>query len=175
MQIENEIKILRIDVAELTKRLENSDLISKGLIYFKRYVYELPENKDAWIRLRTDGTKTTLTYKKYVKDSIDGVKELEIEVSSFEDTNTMLNLMGYNAKNYQENKRTLYSNDEVEISIDEWPQIDPYAEIEGKTSEIVSKYLKEYDLEDNETTSQPTSHVYKLAGLDIDQLTDLHF
>ena len=38
----------------------------------------MQENK--WIRLRTNGIKTTLTYKDAESNTIDGTKEVEIEV-----------------------------------------------------------------------------------------------
>lgn len=100
----------------------------------KRYVYDFnPINKNKWIRLRTDGKTSTLTIKEIVdKNEIDGTNEIEIEVSSFENANKILNELGYVARNYQENKRIKYTLDGVEIDIDFWPLIPPYVEIEGK-------------------------------------------
>ena len=56
--------------------------------------------------MRTDGKTSTLTIKEIVdKNEIDGTNEIEIEVSSFENANKILNELGYVARNYQENKR----------------------------------------------------------------------
>jgi len=49
-----------------------------------------------------------LTIKEIISDSIDGTKEIEVEVSDFEDTNLILEKMGYKFKSYQENKRTSF-------------------------------------------------------------------
>jgi hypothetical protein len=46
------------------------------------------------IRLRTDGIKTTLTVKHIINSkAIDGTKEREIIVDSFDTTNNLLNQM----------------------------------------------------------------------------------
>ena len=65
--------------------------------------------------------KTTLTIKTVEKDTIDGTKELEIEVNDFEKTNEILNQLGYMPKGYQETKRTEYVLDDVIFDIDRWP------------------------------------------------------
>ena len=173
--IENEIKVLNIDTEKLLVELEKSDLDPKGVIFFKRYIYDIPGNKDAWIRLRTDGKKSTLTYKEYLKDAIDGVKEIETAVSDFDATNRLLTELGFEPRVYQENKRTLFTNKDIEISIDEWPKINPYVEIEGKNRNIVIEYLKRFNLDTHETTSKPTSYVYEIAGLNIDDFKELKF
>jgi len=80
----------------------------------RRYIYDFnPVQKRKWIRLRTDGEKTTLTIKEIKNDGIDGTKELEIEVSDIESTNLILEELGYKARSYQENKRTRYIYNDI--------------------------------------------------------------
>ena len=87
-------------------------------------VYDIkPFKENKWIRLRTDGFKTTLTIKEYTSSKIDGVKELEIEVSDMEKTNLILEELGYKKRSVQENKRTRYILNDVEIDIDTWPYL----------------------------------------------------
>ena len=62
---------------------------------------------------------------------------LEIEVSDFEETNRILNELGYRYRNRQENLRHVFMLDNAEISIDTWPRIQPYAEIEADTKDII--------------------------------------
>ncbi len=59
-----------------------------------------------------------LTIKEIKNDKIDGTEELEIEVSDFSKTNSILNELGYTHRAYQENKRTRYIYERIEISID---------------------------------------------------------
>jgi len=171
--IEYEIKILDVNTNALHKQLVSLGFNQVPRFMFKRRVYEL--GKDTWIRLRTNGKKTTLTYKKSNADKIDGMEEIEIEVSDFEATNNILTNAGLIAKNYQENYRTEFSNNEIEVTIDEWPLIKPYVEIEGSSVEKVKQYIKSLGLDKHEMTSKPTSYVYEIAGIDLDSIDDLVF
>ena len=65
MNTEYEIRVLEIDKEKLIKKLEELGAEFKGDNEQKRYVYDFnPINENKWIRLRTNGRKTTLTYKK---------------------------------------------------------------------------------------------------------------
>jgi adenylate cyclase, class 2 len=97
----------------------------------KRCIYDFnPMRPDAWIRLRDDGQQSTLTIKERSADTVDGTKELEVVVSSFEDMNAIMERLGYTSRLYQENRRRSFVLDDVQIEIDEWPMIPPYLEIE---------------------------------------------
>lgn len=108
-------------------------------IFKKRNIYDFkPVDPNKWIRLRSNGDVVTLTLKKLEdRNSIEGTKELEIEVSSFEQTDAILNELGYHSRTYQENRRISYILDDVEIDIDTWPLIPTYAELEGKNKEDI--------------------------------------
>jgi|JI10StandDraft_1071094.scaffolds.fasta_scaffold111813_2 adenylate cyclase class 2 len=173
MQTEFETKVLEIDKNEIIKLIEANNFTQHAPQDFRRYVYEV--NAKSWIRLRTDGRITTLTYKLYEKNSIDGVQELEIVVSDFEKTHEMLLLMGLKTTSYQENRRYRFTNEEVELALDEWPLIPAYLEIEGSDVKVVNKYVELFKLTGYERTSEPTSAVYKRYGLDINDHKELSF
>ena len=64
--IEYEVRILEIDREEIIKKLEamGAKKIKEGLQ--KRYVYDFnPVEPNKWIRLRTNGSTTTLTIKNF--------------------------------------------------------------------------------------------------------------
>lgn len=174
MDTEYEIKILDINADELTKKLLELGFEQQPPQPFKRYVYNVGTEGN-WARLRTDGTKTALTYKSFTKDAIDGVKELEITVSDFEKTNQLMKLLGFTPTTYQENRRRNFIKDDTEISVDEWPHIPPYLEIEAKDQATVEDYVQKLGLVDSKKTSEPTSKVYELYGLDIDSYDRLAF
>ena len=105
-KIEYELRVLEINKKEIQRKLKelNATLIEE--VFQKRYVYDLkPAVPDKWIRLRTNGSKTTLTIKNIKASTIDGTSETEIEVSDFQTTNEILNELGYIARGKQENKR----------------------------------------------------------------------
>ena len=132
MKTEYEVRILEIEKEEIVQLLEKLGAVKQGEYNQKRYVYDLnPVQKGKWIRLRTNGNKTTLTYKDIVSNTIDGTKEVEIVVDNFEDTNEFLNRIGFMARNYQENKRIQYILDDVELDIALGSFLQPLMEMLG--------------------------------------------
>ena len=153
MEIEYEVRFLEIDKERIIERLEELGAIKKGDYNQKRYVYNLvPSQEGKWIRLRTNGSITTLTYKDIEKDTVDGTREVEVQVDDFEKTNELLERIGFKNKGYQENKRTQYILNGVEIDIDSWPMIPTYLEIEGKSEEEIIKIQKLLNMDESKKT-----------------------
>lgn len=177
MNTEYEIRVLEIDKDKLIKRLNELNAKFIGEFNQKRYVYNIiPKTDGRWLRLRTNGKKTTLTYKSVEKNSIDGTKELEIEVEDFEKTNSLLELVGVKNKGYQENNRIQYILDGVEIDIDSWPLIPTYAEIEGENEESVLNILKKIAIDDKKVTTLDVQSIYKeIYNIDITEINILKF
>ncbi len=177
MNIEYECTLLEINREELIKKLEAIGASKKGEYLQRRYTYDFqPTIKNKWLRLRTNGQKTTLTIKNITdKTLIGGTKELEIEVEDFDKTNLMLEELGYVHKNYQENKRTTYQFENIEIDIDKWPLIPLYAEIEGHSEEEVKDFIKKLDLNYKVTNLDVTSIYNEIYNIDILSIKDLKF
>ena len=177
MESEYEITVLDIDISEIEKKLESIGAIKQGEYFQKRNLYNFHEEyRGRFIRLRTSGEKTTLTIKdKSAKKEIGSVKELEIEVSSFEETNEILELLGYEHSTYQENKRIIYKLGHIEFDIDTWPMIPTYLEIEGKNKEDVEKMIKILDIDEEKLSLDKVSEIYKKYGIDIHQYKELKF
>ncbi|MGM5482076.1 MAG: class IV adenylate cyclase [Nanobdellota archaeon] len=174
MDIEYEVKILDIDIKNVFSKLDSAAAKKKGEKIQRRYVYDFsPKSENSWIRLRTDGKKTTLTIKEIHSDKIDGTQETEIIVDDFEKTNLILEKLGYKARSYQENKRISYSLEKSKIEIDFWPKIPPYLEIEGESSDDVMNALKLLGYSPSDTTCINTMEVYEKYGLDINSFKNL--
>jgi adenylate cyclase class IV len=64
---EFEIKFLEVDVPELEKKLLAIGAKKTGEYYYSTALFDYPDfrmDKDhAWLKLRTDGKETTLSYK----------------------------------------------------------------------------------------------------------------
>lgn len=85
MNTEYEVRVLEIDALKIEKQLEDLGAVLQWDHLQKRYVYDfIPKIEGKWIRLRTNGDKTTLTIKNIVSSEIDGTQELEIEGKSEE-------------------------------------------------------------------------------------------
>lgn len=96
--------------------------------------------KGRWIRVRDEGDRVTMTFKQITGTTIDNVFERETTVGSFEIASEILNQTDFKERSFQENYREIWRNSEVEIVIDTWPYLQPYIEIEAKSTEIIRKY-----------------------------------
>ena len=167
MKTEYEVRFLEIDHERMVEKLEKLGAKKVFSAMQSRKVYDFkPVDPNRWIRLRTNGLKVTLTIKDLKAKTIDGTKETEIEVSSFEDTDAILNELGYQARTFQQNYRTQYILDDVEIDLDRWPLIPEYMEIEGKSIDEVEKILDKLDISKDSITTLDVDSIYKYYGID---------
>lgn len=83
--------------------------------------------------------------------------------------------MGIKSRGYQENKRTQYILNGVEIDIDSWPMIPTYVEIEGKNEEEVMNTLEILELPKDKVTTLDVDSVYKKYGIDLKVIEVLKF
>jgi len=176
MKAEYELRILEIQQEDFINKLKELGSEYIGSWEQKRYVYDMKPKKDKkWIRLRTNGEETTLTIKDIQSQTIDGTKELEIIVSDFDQTNKILEELGYHARAVQENKRTRYMLDNVEIDIDTWPHIPTYVEIEGKDEQEILKILNKLEISIEYTTTLDVESIYQHYGFSKEKLNILKF
>lgn len=177
MKTEYEIRILEIDKEEMIKKLEGLGAIRRGKFEQKRYVYDLrPVEKSKWIRLRTNGKTTTLTYKNIESNTIDGTKEVEFEVEDFNKANEFLERIGFKNRSYQENERIQYVLNNIEIDIDTWPMIPTYMEIEGNSEMEVNNMKNLLNINENKVTTLNCDDIYKqIYGIDISKIKELKF
>lgn len=154
MDIEFEATYLDISKDEIRKTLKKSGgVLKKSEFMQRRIVFSLPsghEIKGGWLRVRDEGGKTTLTLKVVDGDNIEGQKEVLLGIDSLEKADQLLQLIGCKRNAYQESKREIWEIDGVEVTIDEWPFLEPYIEIEGKSKDEVIKISNKlgYDFKD---------------------------
>ena len=176
MNSEFEVRKLDIDKEQFIEKIKSLGATFVNDYYQKRYIYDFnPKIDNKWIRLRTDGFKTTLTIKEYQSAEVGGTKEIEIEVSDLEKTNEILNQLGYFKRSFQENKRTRYMLNDVEIDIDTWPHLNTYVEFEGKSKEDVFALLNLLDISEDEVTTMDAQDIYLANGYTKEDMNDLRF
>lgn len=174
MHTEYEVRILEIDREKIIKKLEELGAEFQWDHIQKRYVYDfIPKLDKKWIRLRTNGDKSTLAIKNLISSNIDGTQELEIEVSDFEKTNLILKELGFEPKGYQENRRCQYVLNGVEIDIDSWPLIPTYLEIEGSNEDDVYSIALALGFDKNDVVSRDVEGIYLDYGYSLDKIYDL--
>ena len=148
MQTEIEAKFLDIDPEDLRKKLKN---LSAHLAYperlMKRRAFDFPDGKlekiGGWVRVRDEGDKITLSYKQLVDRTLHGTKEVTVEISDFEQATNILLAIGLKIDAYQETKREKWLLDDSEITIDTWPWIPTFVEIEASTEEKLKRVAQQ--------------------------------
>ena len=174
---EIEVKFLNIDPILMENKLTAIGAKKVFEKLYKRRTFDYPDlrlhKKGAWIRLRDEGEKVTLTYKERIgmktfdgKTNDDSMEEVEIIVNDFVKTAELLNRMGFVEKFYEENKRIRYLLKDIEFDIDFWPQLDPYLEIEAPSWEKIDEGIKLLELNPEDKKIFSTNQVYKLKGID---------
>ena len=165
------------DVENMTKD-QIYNFIHDGLLEAELNKHMINSNK--WIRLRKSGDKVELTVKHIQNEAIGAlffqkVQENEIVTSSFEETNSLLEALGFVRRNYQEKIRYSYLYKGAKVEIDIWPIIKPYIEIECDDVELIQSIIRDLGLTDHRMVSCNTADIYKMIGIDIKTLDELKF
>jgi len=141
---EIEVKFLDIDPESMEKKLRALGAVKKYDRIFKDRVFDFPgwplDKNKSWLRLRDKGDKITLSFKKrYGKSKTGdaGLEEIEVVVSDFEKTTSILERLGMEQKFNEEKRRVHFELDSVDVDIDTWPLMPSYMEIEGRNWEDV--------------------------------------
>jgi adenylate cyclase class 2 len=131
---EYEAKFLFVDVAALQEKLTALGAVRafpRTLLTRKIFENDALES-GAWVRLRDEGTRCTLTLKQ-VTDSttIDGTTEIETEVTDLQAMSEIPQRIGLREVRYQENYREEWRLAQVVFDFDTWPGLPTFVEIEG--------------------------------------------
>ena len=140
MEKEIEAKFFIENKDDIRKKLTSSgfDLIKPEFLMKRKTFHSKTE--DGWMRVRDEGDKITITFKRITGSGINDVEEIETTVGNFEKASAILNRTSFKETSYQENYREIWKNDDAEVVIDTWPYLQNYIEIEAKSEELVRKY-----------------------------------
>ena len=137
MNNEIEASFLDVNKDDLREKLKvaGAECI-KPEIMMRRTVFD--SGPHSFARVRDEGDKIVMTYKNFEdEDSIMGVKEVNLIVNNYDDAVKFIAGCGLEQKAVQETYRETWILDGVEITIDTWPWIPTYTEIEGPSEEAV--------------------------------------
>ncbi|HBB44441.1 MAG: hypothetical protein UW27_C0001G0057 [Parcubacteria group bacterium GW2011_GWA1_44_13] len=152
MEIEIEAKFLNGDVNALRSALQkNGATLVHEERMMRRKNFDHTDNRlekiGGWIRARDEGDKTTLAYKQLVDRTIEGTKEISVVVDDFDKICDLLLAIGMDNKSYQETKRERWDLNSVEVTIDTWPWIPTFVELEGKSEKELQDVAKKLGLD----------------------------
>ena len=171
---EVEAKILDVTVEEIEKKLTEAGAIFVGEFFIRDQNFDFADEriteKKELCRLRSRGDVHELTYKsgRTKVGNIRSAEEVQITVSSLEETETILQHLGLSSVRIREKNRKTYTLDGAQIEIDSCPHIPPYVEIEGTNEQIKSiALLLGYTTDD--LTDKTNSEVYEHYRVDRSQ------
>lgn len=144
METEIEVKFPDIDASDLRSKLNKIGAVQKHPeILMKRKTFDFSDRNlykiGGWVRVRDEGDKITMSYKQLNDRSLHGTKEVTVTVGNFDNACKLLTNLGLIEKSYQETKREKWEYNGVEITIDTWPWVPTFVELEGLTEELVRK------------------------------------
>lgn len=174
MQIEHELKFLIPEPATVLECLtrQGGTLVAPRRL-LRRCVFFIPGSPyEDFVRLRDEGARVTLTYKRMTTD---GVLEEEECVESFEMTRNLLQHMRLTFSSYQENFRTTYTLGGVMITLDEWPGIPPFLEIEAPDHATLLQTAAGLGLDSQEGMVGAVGVVYRHFQIDLDAFPEVTF
>ena len=137
MNTEYEATFIDIDVNKIKERLLalNANLIKPETL-LRRIVFQPPSQiEGGWMRVRDEGDKIALSLKVVNGRVIDDQKEIELKIDDFDQGVALLEAVGAKKKAFQETKREKWLYKECDITIDTWPGLEPFIEIESTKSE----------------------------------------
>lgn len=173
---EIEVKFLNIDSELIEAKLVKIGAEKVFEKLFRRRVFDYPDlrldSAGAWIRIRDEGGKITLSFKQRTgikthdgKTDDKSMEEIEVEVSDFEKISQFMIKIGLKEKFYEENRRIQYKLDGVEFDIDFWPKLDPYLEIEAPNWEKINWAIELLGLDPEAKRIFSTTQIYELNGI----------
>ncbi len=151
MTTEIEAKWTAIDPQRLRVKLRS---VGAVLVHperlMRRKVFDFPNQRfrkmGGWVRVRDEGDKVTMSYKQLDDRSLHGTKEITLVVDSFDQAVDLITALGLEQKSYQETKRETWQLNGAEVTVDTWPWIPPFVEIEADKEETLRAVAAVLDL-----------------------------
>ena len=169
MNNEIEASFLDVDKDDLREKLKEAGAeCIKPEIMMRRTVFD--SGPHSFARVRDEGDKIVMTYKNFEdEDSIMGVKEVNLIVNNYDDAVKFIAGCGLEQKAVQETYRETWKLDGVEITIDTWPWIPTYSEIEGPSEEAVWSVAERLGFKKEDAMFGAVDKIYNhYYGVDMD-------
>lgn len=147
MNKEIEATFLRVEKEHVRESLQKGGFTLKHPEYLmRRKTFDFSRvspGVNKWGRVRQEADKVTMTIKEVKGSGIGDTYELEMIVDDFDKASHMFEQCNVPAKAFQENYREVWERDGVQVTIDTWPGLTPFVEIESDSEQKVKDISKE--------------------------------
>jgi adenylate cyclase, class 2 len=182
MNKEIETQVLDVNSKDIIARLRKLHAKEYPEVLQKRWVFDINGGKKknasvgAWLRLRQVGKLNTLAYKNKKGAGVSETEEIEVYVDDFDKTAKILQKINvFTGIFYQENKRKKFVLNDIEFTLDTWPLIPTYLEIETKSEKKLKEGLKLLSLEGKDLGHIGTCAIYEKYGLNLHSYKEVKF
>jgi adenylate cyclase, class 2 len=158
---EIEVRFLDIDKAALEQKLLTvgakdlgEEVISDTAFYDQEGKWMKQELKG--VRLRHMRGKNLLAFKHSIANNVNGMVEIEVEVSDFGKAKEILEAIGLVAYREVEKKRHSFNLGEVAVDIDTWPTIPPLVEFEGTSEQELKDVTARFGFDWSQAVFEPS-------------------
>jgi len=163
---EIEARILGIDVPQLSRRLEaaggerTEDALFREVLF-----YCVSGNPLEYVRVRDDGRKVILTHKRRGMDAeLREAAETETTAGDFDAAVAIFEGVGLKRMIYREKRRTSYRLGDATVSIDQYPGLPPYAEVESTDAATVREACVRLGIDPDSHFPGGVADVYRHYG-----------
>lgn len=179
--IEYEAKFYPVNKDEYRKKLES--LGAKLVIPERKLVRMIADSrknsnigKNQYIRVRDEGDLIRLSFKTTADQNgnLSDQKEIDVDVSDFDKTVKIFESIGIKFGYHQETKREEWEYKEAQITIDTWPGLDPYSEIETDSEEKVKEIATELGFDWNHKIITAAAEIFeRVYKVDIEKVLEM--
>jgi adenylate cyclase class 2 len=184
---EIEVKYLDIDKNDIEAKLKSIGAEKVGDIFLRHVSFDYPDyrlDKDnSWIRLRDEGDKIVLAFKKRLgvtsqdgSTNDEGMEEIEVKVDSYEETKSFLRKVGFIEKHGEaQKKRSKWKMKSLTFDIDTIAMAPTYLEIEAESWEDLDKIALDLNLDPQKRKICSANQLYKIYGINTDEYQTINF
>lgn len=152
METEFEAKFYPVNKDEYRRKLQSIGAVLKiPERKMRRIIADHHANKNLlcdYIRVRDEGNLIRLSAKVHAKPDgkVSDQKEADTEVKDFDETKEILEYAGLSFDKYQESLREEWEYQNATITIDTWPCLETYSEIEAGSEDEVKEIAEKLGL-----------------------------
>ena len=164
MKHEIEATFLSVNKNSVRAKLKKAGFelkIPEYMMRRKTFDFSIISGRKKWGRVRQEFDKVTMTIKEIRGSGINDTYEIELVVNDFNTAVSFFEACGIPAKAFQENRREVWIRDKIEATIDTWPGLNPFVEIEGIDEKIVRKISNDLGFDFEKATFGSIDLVYE--------------
>jgi adenylate cyclase class 2 len=164
MKHEIEATFLSVNKNSVRAKLKKAGFelkIPEYMMRRKTFDFSIISGRKKWGRVRQEFDKVTMTIKEIRGSGINDTYEIELVVNDFNTAVSFFEACGIPAKAFQENRREVWIRNKVEVTIDTWPGLNPFVEIEGIDEKIVRKISNDLGFDFEKATFGSIDLVYE--------------